>query len=735
MCVYVLEPYPSGAKPTEGGSISLAIYRHVQAKRGPELDRSSSDAKVALPSFIRANLLEVMVGIALLATGAAIYYKDELLIDSLRFEASGVDPAMSTYFSDEVSGGTSTVTPTPDEPLSWSCELTTVIEYPFCGFVLLVGHSPARGLDVSDFDSVTLQMAYDGPGRLMRVYLKNNNPAYSRPGKPERDKYNYVDVAALRGVATYDFPISRFAVADWWKAAEQIAPEHSSPEFTNVVGVEVQFGQDSRAGVYNVQIEEISFERRIISDEQFYGGLAGVWILLITGALRHKRREARLRAQEEAERLRWASDHDPLTNLPNRRAFQQRLQASILRAMEQGSSTALLLLDLDHFKHINDSFGHGVGDDILKCAAERLLNAIDRNSFVGRIGGDEFAIIIEDVKADTDVIAIGNRVLQKLKEPMQIADRHLATGGSIGAAIFPLHGGCASELVNSADSALYALKNSGRGGTKLLDEQVLESARRSASHLSMARSAAEERRIMPFYQPIVELSTGRIAGFEALLRCDHSEALHPASALEEAFADYEVATRLSELMHQQIAQDVAGWVRDGLEVGRVALNAAPAEFLRDDYAERLLSIFCANGVLPRNIAVEVTEHVFLGRSAEFVARAVELLRNAGVQIYLDDFGTGYSSLSHLLELKVDAVKMDKSFVDKLLDGGDAAAIVSSVVSLAKSLGISTVAEGVETEPQAVMLRHMGCDFGQGYQFGRPMNAQGLVEWISRKAAA
>lgn len=697
--------------------------------------RSLPRVKAVLLEFLRANSLEILVGIAVLATAAAVYRKNELLTDSLRFEADRVQPALSTYYSDQINGGTSAVTPVANKPLAWSCQLTTAIQYPFCGFGLLVGGANSRGLDLSDFDSVHLNMTYDGPGNLMRVFLKNSNPAYSRAGIPESDKYNYIDVATTRGFATYELPISRFAVADWWKAAENVPPKLSAPEFTNVVGIETQFGLDSQAGTYAVRINEISFERRLFSDEQFYAVVAMIWTMLLMALLRQRRRQARERDKEEAKRLRWASDHDALTNLPNRRAFQRRLQASILRAMERGSSLALLLLDLDHFKHINDSLGHAVGDSLLKCVAGRLLNAIDKDSFVGRIGGDEFAIVIEDVKADDDVIAIGNRALHKLKEPMQIAGRHVATGGSIGAAIFPLHGGCASELVNAADAALYALKHAGRGGIKLLDEHVLESTRRSASHLSIARSAAEDRRITPFYQPIVQLSTGSIIGFEALLRCDHSTSLHPASALEEAFADYEVATRLSELIHQQVAHDVAGWVRDGLEVGRVAINAAPSEFLRDDYAERLLSILADKNLSPRNIAVEVTEHVFLGRSAEYVARAVEMLKNAGVHIYLDDFGTGYSSLSHLLELKVDAVKMDKSFVDKLIDGGDAAAIVSAVVSLAKSLGISTVAEGVETEPQAKLLTLMGCDFGQGYYFGRPGNAQGLVELVTRKAAA
>lgn len=700
--------------------------------------RSSVAAAAGIREFIRKSIIEVLIWVALLTTAAALYLKDDLLTESLTFRADNASHSLigaHYHYSDQPTGGMSTIAPVPNEPLAWSCQITKAVEYPFCGFGFNLSSALARGLDLSDYQTVKLELDYKGPGRLMRVYLKNNNPAYSQPGNPERDKYNYIDVATTAGTHTYELPISRFAVADWWKALEKIPPRLAYPEFTNVVGIEAQLGQDAREGSYEVRIRELAFERRLLSDEQFYSTLAFIWVLLITAMLWHKRRQARAREQDEAERLRWASDHDPLTLLPNRRAFQHRLQTSILGAMERGSSTALLLLDLDYFKHVNDSLGHSAGDDLLKCVAERLSNSIDKDSFVARIGGDEFAIIIEDVKSGEDVTAIGNRALQRLKEPMQLLGREVVAGGSIGAAIFPAHGACAGELINAADTALYALKGSGRGGTKLLDQHVLDSARRSASHLNIARSAAEDKRIIPFYQPVVQLSTGKIVGFEALLRCEHASSLHPASVLEEAFADYEVATRISELMHNQVASDVAGWIRDGLDIRRVAINAAPSEFLRDDYAERLLNVLSAHNLAPQYIAVEVTEHVFLGRSSEYVARAVQLLKKAGVRIYLDDFGTGYSSLSHLLELEVDAVKLDRSFIEKLADGGATVSIVAAVVSLAKSLNISTVAEGVETDLQADLLRSMHCDHAQGYHFGRPRKAEELMQSLTHEVAA
>jgi predicted signal transduction protein with EAL and GGDEF domain len=341
---------------------------------------------------------------------------------------------------------------------------------------------------------------------------------------------------------------------------------------------------------------------------------------------------------------------------------------------------------------------------------------------VARIGGDEFAVIVEGGGGEADILSVANRLAQCIKAPVRTSQRLVSSGASIGAAIFPRDAQCAGDLFNAADTALYALKHSGRGGTKIFDELILREMRRAASHLSIARAATAGRNVVPFYQPVVDLSSNEILGFEALLRCAHAGRFQPAGVLEEAFADYEIATGLAGLMHRQVAADLSSWVRQGLKIGRIAVNAAPAEFLRDDYAERFLAVVAEYELPARYFTIEVTEHVFLGRSSDYVARAIGVLKAAGVEISLDDFGTGYSSLSHLRDLRVDAVKMDKSFIDRITDGGEAAAIVVAVLSLAKSLKIATVAEGVETEPQAQLLRSMGCDRAQGYFFGRAVDA-------------
>ena len=679
---------------------------------------------------------EFVIVAALLGTAELIYFKDALLSRDIAFSPAIPQEKLGEYqFTDEGEGGRSSVTADPQRPLSWTCRIDGSIAQPFCGVGFILGDGSARGIDLSVFKSFRLQMEVHGPGSLMRVELKNSDPAYSRPGDPQTYKYNSVDLPLSKGRVDMDVPLANFSVADWWKQSLKIPPGLALPDFRNVVQFEMQFGLDGRPGGYRIRIDKVVFHRQILSDEEFYEALAAFWAALIVAMLYFRRVEARRAELEEAARLRWASEHDSLTKLPNRAAFQCRLQAAILTAMERGSSLALLLVDLDHFKHVNDSLGHSAGDELLQHVSARLRSALDEQSFVARIGGDEFAVIVEESGIEADILAVANRLAECIRAPVRTSQRLVSSGASIGAAIFPRDAQCAGDLFNAADTALYALKHSGRGGTKIFDELILREMRRSASHFNIARAATAGRNVVPFYQPLVELSSNQILGFEALLRCAHAGRFQSADILEEAFADYEIATGLAGLMHRQVAADLSRWQKQGLKIGRIAINAAPAEFLRDDYAERFLAVVAEHQLPARYFTIEVTEHVFLGRSSEYVARAIGVLKAAGVQISLDDFGTGYSSLSHLRDLRVDAVKMDKSFIDKIADGGEAAAIVVAVLSLAKSLKIATVAEGVETEPQARLLRSMGCDRAQGYFFGRPVDAALAGElMLERKAA-
>jgi diguanylate cyclase (GGDEF)-like protein/PAS domain S-box-containing protein len=440
--------------------------------------------------------------------------------------------------------------------------------------------------------------------------------------------------------------------------------------------------------------------------------------------------------RERSEQLKWASEHDALTHLPNRRAFQARLQAATIRAMESGDQIGLLLIDLDHFKHVNDSLGHSAGDELLKSVAERLRGGLRNQDFVARIGGDEFAIVLENLQSEESMLRVGGDLESLIRSPTRIAGRAVTAGASIGGALFPRNAESADDLFKNADTALYALKQSGRGGTRLFDSYMLDDAERSASQLRLARDAVTDRTVVPVYQPQFDITDGSMAGLEALLRWRHPrKGLQLPGTVEEAFGDYELASKIGELMQRKVARDMRSWLDSSFDFGRVAINAAPAEFLRDDYAERLLGILAEFQIPAERVEIEITEHAFLGRANEYVARALGVLKQAGVTIALDDFGTGASSLSHLRDFPVDVAKIDMSFVQQMAEDDEIAAIVTAVVRLAGSLSIEVVAEGVEKPSQLELLRAMGCRFAQGHLFTPAVEASAVPGLGPEKRAA
>tara|TARA_B100001057_G_scaffold492976_1_gene586510 strand:- start:714 stop:1949 length:1236 start_codon:yes stop_codon:yes gene_type:complete len=398
--------------------------------------------------------------------------------------------------------------------------------------------------------------------------------------------------------------------------------------------------------------------------------------------------------------------------------------------MESGGRVGVLLLDLDHFKHVNDTMGHAAGDKLLTILGSRLKNSIRPCDFAARLGGDEFAVILEGDMVGPDLKAKGERILDRLSQPVRLEGRMVTAGGSIGGACFPDDAQNANELLRNADIALYALKASGRGGTMLFHQHMRDKAQVVSSQLTLARSALSQKSVEPHYQQKVDLETGRVAGLEALLRWRHvTRGLQLPETVGEAFKDYELATRIGDLMQRQVLRDLQGWLNESLPVGFVAINAAPAEFLRDDFAEQLLRKIEEADVPASMLEIEVTEHVFLEGAAPYVARALDALNKAGVRIALDDFGTGYSSLSHLRDFPVDVVKIDRSFVSKMTSDMEVRSIVSAVIDLARSLNIDVVAEGVEDAAHVEVLLKEGCALGQGYYFGRAVEADEVPHLI------
>ena len=458
--------------------------------------------------------------------------------------------------------------------------------------------------------------------------------------------------------------------------------------------------------------------------------------VLAQEALRGSIRKERRRSQQ----LKWTSDHDALTRLPNRRAFEARLADVTLRAPGSASEVGLLIVDMDYFKHVNDTLGHGAGDELLRSMATRLKRSVRRNDFVARIGGDEFAVVLPNLQQESDLSALGNQVAAAIQLPLKIAGHVVRPSASIGGAICPKDKSDADEFLKRADAALYALKRSGRGGFRLFESYMLDEVKSAAFQLERARQAIADDSIIPVYQPKVSIRGGALVGFEALLRYTSPEGtLGLPDTLAEAFSDYELAASIGAVMQRRVACDIRTWIDRGLSFGRVSINAAPAEFLRDDYAERLLRVLDAHDVPPDCIEVEVTEHAFVERGREYVARALDLLKAAGVMLSLDDFGTGHSSLSHMRDFPVDLIKVDRSYTRQISEDEEIAALVAGVVHLACSLGLEVVAEGVETSRQFDLLRAMGCHFAQGHLLGKPVESARVHEYISqdmlRKSAA
>jgi len=435
-----------------------------------------------------------------------------------------------------------------------------------------------------------------------------------------------------------------------------------------------------------------------------------------------------------SNRLKWTSEHDALTGLSNRSAFQAHLDAAAMRSTRTGDPFGLLLLDLDHFKHVNDTLGHAAGDELLQAVADRLRTGTRPTDFTARLGGDEFAIIVEQIGDEHVLRRTGDAIAARLNQPVGIGGRMVSAGVSIGGALFPRDATTAFELFNNADTALYALKASGRGGLSMFRNQMRQQAQHAASQLSLARAALQQNSIVPLYQPKVDLRTGEIIGYEALLRWIHpTRGLQGPDTVQEAFKDYELASGIGDVVRGAVIADICGWLHQGVRFGRVAINAAPVEFLRDDYAEHLLRQAADAGVPASYLEVEVTEHVFCERGADHVARALRLLNHEGVRIALDDFGTGYSSLAHLRDFPVDVVKIDRSFIQRMAEDDEVSAIISAVIGLARSLSLEVVAEGIETDLQRKILEEKGCSHGQGYLLGRPAGRDSVTRGGGRLA--
>lgn len=422
----------------------------------------------------------------------------------------------------------------------------------------------------------------------------------------------------------------------------------------------------------------------------------------------------RLRAEQ---RLTHLAMHDVLTGLPNRLHLQDRLERAIENA-EQGVSPhfALLFLDLDRFKWVNDSIGHAAGDRMLVEVARRLVGLVGEDDVVARLGGDEFALLVNCERGADAAMALGRSLLKALEAPMWVDGRELFPSGSIGIALWNPRYVSGADLLRDADAAMYRAKIKGQDRCVMFDSVMHEEAMRSLELEADLRRAIKKQDFVPFYQPIVSLSDGKVVGHEALLRWRHDRRglLLPGDFLELG-EESGLIEEVDWLVYAQVMADLAT-----SQHGYVSVNVSPRHFRSAEFSARLLGLLDDAGADPRRLRVEITEMALL-EDAPRTLRTLHQLRERGIVVQLDDFGTGYSALSYLHRFPISALKVDRSFVAGLHaeDGKSTLALVEGVLSLARTLGIETIGEGVENEQQMQTLMELGCSFGQGYLLGYP----------------
>ena len=441
--------------------------------------------------------------------------------------------------------------------------------------------------------------------------------------------------------------------------------------------------------------------------------------------------------QQEAQ-LAFLAQYDPLTHLPNRHYFANQLDQALKVARRENLQLAVLILDLDNFKNINDSYGHKTGDLLLQRVAEKLQICCRETDSLARLGGDEFAILIEHLDTPEDAARFAQELLQNLQQPMLLEqDLELSTAASIGISLYPTHHDNVEALLQGADSALYKAKSEGRNTYYYYSDQLTAQARQRLVLESRLRQAIKKQQLRCYYQPQLDIKTGSIIGAELLLRWQDPEL---GFISPDLFIPLAESSGLIHLIGQQVLQQACiqgqAWLNEGLPPITLAVNVSVQQFGRGDLEQQVKMVLAESGFPARLLELEVTESALM-LDEEKVVLTMQQLRETGVRLAIDDFGTGYSSLSYLRNLPLDTLKIDRSFVSHLKEGQENydLAIIKAVTALAKQLGIALVAEGVEQTTQEKILTDIGCDQLQGYLYSKPIPAKEFLALCLRSLAA
>jgi diguanylate cyclase (GGDEF)-like protein/PAS domain S-box-containing protein len=423
--------------------------------------------------------------------------------------------------------------------------------------------------------------------------------------------------------------------------------------------------------------------------------------------------------------------HDVLTGLPNRRKFSKKLANVLERAARQQAMVAVLLLDLDRFKSINDTYGHLFGDKFLQVVSDRLKSCLNDDAVLARVGGDEFLLLLPWIQSEETAIRVAQSILDQLKAPVSIDGHEFYVTTSIGIAIYPLHGQDADTLLHNADTAMYAVKKSGKNGYRLYTCAMNEKHGDKRTLVRGIQQALENHEMNLRFQPTVDARANQVIGVEALLQLTSPlmKQLSPADYIPIA-EKTGLIVGIGEWVLRRVCEQIRGWDASGLPSVTVAVNISGRQLQYPSFVENVEEILSETGVTPDRIEMDVTESVFQDSFGDVIDR-LNRLRAMGIRIAIDDFGTGYSSLARLRHLPVDKLKIDRTFIRDLPSRADNLAIVRTIITLGRNLKLKVVAEGVETEGEAKILREHGCDEMQGYLFGHPVAADDVVALFQR----
>ncbi|GAC1407728.1 MAG: hypothetical protein NVSMB64_14900 [Candidatus Velthaea sp.] len=433
------------------------------------------------------------------------------------------------------------------------------------------------------------------------------------------------------------------------------------------------------------------------------------------------------------DRLAYLAHHDPLTDLPNRTLLQERLNRAVVHAERRNANAAVLFLDLDRFKYVNDTFGHVVGDELLIGVSQRIAGVLRAGDTVARAGGDEFVVVLEDLESADTASDLAQRIRREFARPFDLSIGAQFIAASIGIALYPYDGLTPNDLLRSADSAMYRAKERGGNDFQFFTPQLHEAAMRQLELGNALRLAVEQRDIFVVYQPINRTRDGRIVSVEALARWNRGDAepVGPADFIRIA-EEIGIIRELGEHVLRQSCMQMAAWLSAGVPLESIAVNISPRQLSERGFVSRVAEILVDAKLAPYRLELEITETAFVSSNDEAFA-AITQLRQLGVRFAIDDFGTGYSSLAYLKRIPADTVKIDRSFITDIEAAADRA-IVEAVVMVARHLGKRVVAEGVETADQLALLEALECECVQGYYFSKPVAAT-QIEGLVRAARA